>query len=64
MFYIAHTMYSVSDVTRLPLIITALFVTIQTKVLRENYCISWGKLDFENKSSEDHIFWDFNNSST
>lgn len=49
-------MYSVSDVTRLPLIITALFVTIQTKVLRENYCISWGKLDFENKSSEDHIF--------
>lgn len=59
-------MYSVSDVTRLPLLITALFVTIQTNVLRESYCISWGKLDFENKchqkiiSSEISIIIAFN----
>lgn len=44
-------MYSVTDVT-LPLLITALFLTIQTNVLRESYCISRGKLDYENKSHQ------------
>lgn len=44
-------MYSVIDVT-LPLVITALFVTIQTNVLRESYCISRVKLDYENKSHQ------------
>lgn len=51
MFYIAHTMHSVADVT-LPLLITALFVTIQTNVLRESYCISREKLDYENKNHQ------------
>lgn len=40
-------MHSMTDVT-LPLLITALFVTIQTNVLKESYCISREKLDCEN----------------
>lgn len=51
MFYIAHTMHSMTDVT-LPLLITALFVTIQTNVLKESYCISREKLDRENKNHQ------------
>lgn len=44
-------MHSMADVT-LPLLITALFVTIQTNVLKESYCISREKLDRENKNHQ------------